>query len=92
MTAGPKPEYEPKTVEQRIGYLVEEAGEVSERLGDVLAAAGKSIRWGLEGSNPELPPEHRETNREWLLRALTALEPELADLAEAIKRAREGLL
>jgi NTP pyrophosphatase (non-canonical NTP hydrolase) len=75
---GPKrPEYEPKTPQQRLGYLVEECGEV-------MAAAGKAIRWGLDSSNPELPPERRETNAAWLLR-------ELADLTVAIDRMRQVL-
>ena len=33
-----KPEYEPKDTLQKLGYLIEECGEV-------LAAAGKSVRW-----------------------------------------------
>ena len=72
-----KPQYEPKTVEQALGYLAEEAGEV-------LAAVGKTWRWGLESVNPELPPEEQETNRHWILRELT-------DLEGAIERARRFL-
>lgn len=64
------PEYEPKTTEARLGKLVEEAGEV-------IAAAGKSLRFGLESTNPTLHPKDRETNRAWLLR-------ELRDLARSI--------
>lgn len=71
------PYYRPKTLDQKLGYLVEECGEV-------LSAVGKSQRWGLESSNPELPVEDRETNREWLLR-------ELVDLERAIALVREGL-
>ena len=75
MKAGPKlPKYEPVTSEQALGYLVEECGEV-------LHAAGKSIRWGLGSSNPELPRNRRETNGLWLRR-------ELADLEAAIVRVR----
>lgn len=71
---GPKrPEYEPKSDSERLGYLVEECGEV-------LAATGKTLRWGLDSTNPELPSdEDRETNREWLRR-------ELLDLQAAIDR------
>jgi NTP pyrophosphatase (non-canonical NTP hydrolase) len=70
-----KPQYEPKTTAQALGYLVEECGEV-------LAAVGKTQRWGLESTNPDLPiEEDRETNRDWILR-------ELKDLSGAIDRAR----
>ena len=72
-----KPQYEPKTVEMALGYLVEECGEV-------LAAVGKSQRWGLASCNPEIPIEEQETNRDWVLR-------ELKDLELAIKRARKFL-
>ena len=71
------PAYVPQTAEQRLGYLVEECGEV-------LQAAGKSLRWGLDSSNPELPQEKRETNSAWLRR-------ELIDLERAIKYVREIL-
>lgn len=55
------------SAEKKMGYLVEECGEV-------LQAVGKSQRWGLESVNPELPPEQQETNRKWLLRELKDLE------------------
>lgn len=69
-----KPQYQPQSVQQALGYLVEECGEV-------LAAAGKTQRWGLNSVNPELPPDEQETNREWLLR-------ELPDLSRAIRIVR----
>ena len=72
-----KGEYEPASAEQAIAYLCEECGEV-------LAAAGKSLRWGLDSSNPELPLDERELNRDWLLR-------EMKDLAGAVKRVRAFL-
>lgn len=76
MKAGPKkPQYEPVSVEQRLGYLVEECGEV-------LHAVGKAIRWGLGSVNPELPPSEQETNQDWLKR-------ELGGLKAAIKRVEE---
>ena len=60
-----------------LACLVEECGEV-------LAAAGKTQRWGRDSFNPELPPEQRETNRDWLLR-------ELDDLEEAVSRVRKRI-
>jgi NTP pyrophosphatase (non-canonical NTP hydrolase) len=69
--------YRPKTEKQKLGYLVEECGEV-------MAAVGKTIRWGLESYNPELPYAERETNRQWILR-------ELQDLKGAIKFVEDSL-
>ena len=71
------PAYEPKTLAGKLGYLVEECAEV-------LAAVGKTQRWGLESFNPEVPPEKRETNREWILR-------EMLDLERAIGMVRAAL-
>lgn len=72
-----EPQYEPKTCLQCLGYLVEECGEVQ-------AAAGKTIRWGMNSVNPTLPEEQQEKNREWLRR-------ELLDLELAILRLRKWL-
>ncbi len=77
ITTGMNPDYVPKTLEQKLGYLIEECGEV-------LAAAGKTTRWGRESVNPELPKEEQETNADWLLR-------EMRDLERAIKFVREEL-
>lgn len=71
-----KARYEPKTTRQKLGYLIEECGEV-------LAAVGKSQRWGLESWNPEFGAS-TETNREWILR-------ELQDLKGAISRVESAL-
>lgn len=43
-----KEEYKPQTFEQKLGYLIEECGELQ-------SACGKTIRWGLDSANPELP-------------------------------------
>lgn len=72
-----KEQYRPRTVTQKLAWLVEEAGEVQ-------AAVGKSLRWGLDSYNPELPAEERELNGDWILR-------ELRDLEEAIHTVRETL-
>jgi len=77
MSENMNPRYEPKTDAQKLGYLIEESGEV-------LAAAGKSVRWGLDSYNPELPVNERESNADWLLR-------EIADLERAIGYVREML-
>jgi len=72
-----KPEYAPKTTDEKLGYLVEECGEV-------LSAIGKTQRWGLDSVNPDLPEDQQETNRAWILR-------ELRDLLRAIRYVREEL-
>lgn len=67
-----KPQYEPKTREQFYGYLIEECGEV-------LHAAGKTLRWGELGCNPELPMRDRIPNIQWL-------RAEMKDLRGALDR------
>ena len=72
--------YYPKTLEQKLGYVTEECGEV-------LSAIGKSRRWGLFSvdhtdkaiikSNGE-----KETNREWILRELQDLKVAISILEE----------
>jgi NTP pyrophosphatase (non-canonical NTP hydrolase) len=69
--------YKPKTILQKLGYLVEECGET-------MAAVGKTIRWGSTSTNPELPINKQELNRDWLIR-------ELVDLKRAIKIVEEAL-
>ncbi len=58
--------------EKQLAHVVEECGEV-------LAAAGKTQRWGRESVDPLIPPEQRETNEAWLWR-------EIADLQQALGR------
>jgi NTP pyrophosphatase (non-canonical NTP hydrolase) len=63
--------YKPETFKQKLGYLIEECGET-------MAAVGKTIRWGLDSFNPELPEKDQELNRDWIKR-------ELKDLRRAIQ-------
>lgn len=74
-------EYEPKTVQQKLGLLVEECGEVQ-------AAVGKTFRWGLESFNPE-PGASRETNRKWILREINDLEGAIARVRVALEDSHE---
>lgn len=71
------PKYFQRGFNKRLSHLIEECGEV-------LAAAGKTQRWGRDSYNPELHPSQRETNIMWLRR-------ELADLKQAIARLEETL-
>lgn len=56
----------------QLAHLVEECGEV-------LAAAGKTQRWGWASVNPLIPVGEQESNLLWLKR-------EMGDLKEAIQR------
>lgn len=58
--------------DKQLSHLIEECGEV-------LAAAGKTQRWGPLSVNPTIPPSERETNLQWLIR-------EMDDLDEALRR------
>jgi hypothetical protein len=60
-----------------LAHSIEEAGEF-------LAAAGKTQRWGQDSYNPELPPEQRELNRDWLMREMSDLEGALDRLWDAL--------
>lgn len=64
------PLYTPTNAEAALAHLVEECGEV-------LAAAGKTFRFGPNSVNLELPAAEQETNLAWLLR-------EMADLDRAM--------
>jgi len=50
-----------------------------EELGELTAAIGKAMRWGLDSVNAELPPEQQETNRDWIRR-------EIADVRRCLAR------
>lgn len=52
-------------------------GKAVEELGELQAAIGKSLRWGWDSSNPELPPHKREANQVWVRR-------EIADVRHAL--------
>lgn len=62
----------PNDVNFCLSHVIEECGEV-------LSAAGKSQRWGLDSVDPTVPKSEQETNEAWLRR-------ELNDLLESIPR------
>jgi len=63
-----------KYMRRGIGFAM---GKAIEEAGELLAALGKTQRWGWQSSNPELPPEQRETNEAWVRR-------EIADVRGAL--------
>lgn len=73
---------DPKYMRSGLPFAV---GKTVEELGELNAALGKTLRWGWDSYNPELPPAERETNLVWVKReiadvrgALDNLERELA--------------
>ena len=69
--------YLPMRMPNKLAHLAEEAGEV-------VAAVGKTLRFGLDSENPDLPEQFREKTRDWLKR-------ELEDLKKAIAKVEEFL-
>lgn len=63
--------------DKRLSHLIEECGEV-------LAAAGKTQRWGPHSVNPLLPSVAQEPNIHWLKR-------EMDDLREAMDRLDDAI-
>ena len=55
--------YRSKTPMQAVAHLGEELSEAA-------TACCKTLRWGLESVNPELPFEERETNLAWVRREM----------------------
>jgi hypothetical protein len=53
-----------------VGKAIEEAGEL-------IASLVKTLRWGWDSYNPEILPEHREVNADWVRR-------EIADVRGAL--------
>lgn len=58
---------------------------VAEECGKLVAAIGKTMRFGPQSVNPELPACDQETNIAWVLR-------EMDDVEISIRRFRESLL
>lgn len=74
------PRYMRPGVEFAVGKVVEEIGELQSELaktqndlGKLQAALGKTLRWGWEGVNPELPPSEQESNLLWVRRELQSV-------------------
>ena len=56
-------------------------GKVIEEMGELQAALGKTLRFGWDSSNPLLPVEQRETNRDWVIREMRDLQGALDNFA-----------
>src|ERR1700734_3366448 len=63
-------------------------GNAIEKCGELCAALGKTIRWGWDRYDPEIPPSERESNRDWVLRKLIDAVGALTHLENEIARSR----
>lgn len=61
------------SVDKALAHLVEECGEV-------MAATGKTLRFGRNSVNPLLPPEEQETNEDWLRSEIDDLKLSIAQV------------
>ncbi len=57
-----------------------------EELGELQAALGKSLRWGWESFNPELPPSEQESNLDWVRREMHDVRDALDNLDRYIRQ------
>ena len=64
------------------GWMVEELCELG-------AALGKSIRWGWDSTNPELPLSG-ETNESWVRREMADVRAALDNLERELDQSAEG--
>lgn len=63
-------------------------GKTVEELGELQAALGKTIRFGWNNFNPEVPFEQRETNRAWVLREMADVRGALDNLQKELSLAK----
>lgn len=68
---------DPKYMRQGLDFAV---GKAVEELGELQAALGKTLRWGWDSYNPELPPAQRESNAAWVAREIKDVRQALDNL------------
>lgn len=61
-------------------------GKAIEEIGELGAAIGKSIRWGLDSYNPEIPPAQQETNEAWIRREMQDVRGALDNLERELDK------
>lgn len=72
-------EYRSQSPEQALSHVGEELGELIEAAGRLVAAIGKTQRFGPASVNPGLPPEQQETNFEWVRREMADVERSIVE-------------
>jgi hypothetical protein len=60
-------------------------GKAVEELGELQAALGKTLRWGWNSVNPELPPEDQEPNVAWVQREIKDVRDALDNLEREMR-------
>jgi hypothetical protein len=75
------PRYMRPGLEFAVGKVIEEAGELQ-------AALGKTLRWGWDSYNPELPLQQRESNESWVRREIVDVREALNNLENELARRR----
>lgn len=71
--------YQSTNPRQALAHVIEECGEL-------LAAAGKTVRWGWDSVNPEIPTDQQETNLDWLMRELDDLDFAISEFRKHINK------
>lgn len=80
---------DPKYMRTGLSFAV---GKTVEELGELQAALGKTLRWGWNSYNPELPPKERESNADWVRREIADVRGALDNLEKEMEAATVGLL
>lgn len=74
---------DPKYMRPGLGFAL---GKAVEELGELQAALGKTLRWGWESYNPELPLDQQETNAGWVCREIADVRGALDNLEREMER------
>jgi hypothetical protein len=65
-------------------------GKTVEELGELQAALGKTLRWGWDSCNPEIPRAERESNEQWVRREIDDVRGALDNLEHELNHRGDG--
>jgi hypothetical protein len=77
---------DPKYMRPGLGFAV---GKAVEELGELQAALGKTLRWGWDSVNPELPLAQQEPNKAWVIREILDVRAALDNLEQEVGKIYE---
>ena len=60
-------------------------GKAIAEAGELMAALGKTLRWGWSSVNPELPSTQQEPNASWVRREMAAVRHALDNLEKEME-------